>query len=44
MRCFSRSGPFALTLNWVKFFAALGPVWMAAWIALAATINVPVLP
>ena len=44
MRLFSRSGTFALTPGWVKFFAGLGPVWIAACIALAASMNVRVLP
>jgi hypothetical protein len=41
---FSRNRTFALTSGRVKLFAALGPVWIAACIAVAASINEPVLP
>jgi hypothetical protein len=37
-----RMGTVALTVGRVKFFAALGPVWITAWIYLVSSTNAPV--
>lgn len=36
-------GTFAITEGRVKFFAAIGPLWVALWIVLVSSMNAPLL-
>jgi len=37
----TKSGTVELTVGRVKFFAAIGPIWIAAWIWLVSSMDAP---